>query len=667
MHIHSSNRFQLRPQARAAALGLALFVVTSTQPALAAPLSWNNAAGGSAASSGNWNPVQVPTPADDLTFNLNATYGVTFNAAVPTVNTHKFKRGTVTLSITSPHTATAGVDVGDANGDDADLTLASGDLTVNATINVGDASGSTGIFTIDGSDAALSLIGDASDLSVGRAGEGTLEVFGGADVIVGDDFIIGAVASGIGQATISGGSGSLPNLNRSSVQTTSASGDIIVGNNGEGTLSLLNGGLVNSARDIKIATTSGSAGLVEMSGFFSIFGSSIIATNNLDVARNDSVLAAGTAVLTLDTGAGAFIDGAIRIGDAHGGTGTVELTGGFLNSDAGIDIQSNGTLSGTGTINADITNLGDIEPTGTNGLEISGILQNTTSNSIVGTKIHFADAGGYSGTGTCNVAITGDITSSITPTGTLAIGNNTTAGFSYLGSLNVGGNIVTLVDSNGAVLGGLTTFNSGRIECASGVGVQNGASIKGDGLIVGDVTTAGVLDPHTDSASGGLITIQGDLHVNPTGIVDIAIGDTPQSGDNDRINVSGTATFGGTLRVSLKNGFIPKVGQQFIAVNATQGRTGEFTNVVVTNGADTPCNEVTFVDVYSSTAAIILIRPPLGCTALGDLNSDGGCNGPDIQIFVDSMVNGPYDSCADLNGNCENDLDDVTIFLNCLL
>lgn len=71
--------------------------------------------------------------------------------------------------------------------------------------------------------------------------------------------------------------------------------------------------------------------------------------------------------------------------------------------------------------------------------------------------------------------------------------------------------------------------------------------------------------------------------------------------------------------------------------------------------------------VFSSTAAIVLVRPPLGCTALGDLNSDGGCNGKEIQEFIDSMIFGPYNSCADMNGDCSNNLPDIPIFVNCLL
>jgi hypothetical protein len=464
---------------------------------------------------------------------------------------------------------------------------------------------------------------------------------------------------------VTGGSGSLPFLDISTIETTSAtSGDIIVGNNGSGDLHLLGGGLAHSAHDVRIATTNGASGTVDLSGSFSFLSSRLLADRNIDVARNDSILGAGTAVITINSPGIVSADNAIRIGDADGGTGTVTLNSGTLGA-VTVDIQTNGNLTGTGSVNANISNLGDITPSGANGLTINGILSNTTSSRITGTKIHFGPGGGYTGSGTCQVDITGDATSTITATGTLSIGDNTTSGFSYLGTLDVGGSIVTLLDSNGAVLGGLTTLNSGRLECAAGIGVQNGAVLQGDGLVAGTVTNAGVLDPHSAGSSGGLITIQGNLLMNPTGIVDMEIGGSPGGSNNDRVNISGTVDFGGTMRVKLKNGYIPHVGEQFIAVNATGGRTDEFDALIPPS--PTPCNNVTFVLVYSSTAAIVLIRPPLGCTALGDLNSNGGCDGGDIQIFVDSLIGGPYNACADLNGNCVNDPADISIFLNCLL
>src|SRR5687768_12828525 len=86
-----------------------LLLAAATSGARGAALSWNNPAGGSAATAANWLPPQVPTAADDLTFNLAATYTTSFNSAVAASRTHTYRQGTVTLNMLNPHTATAGV------------------------------------------------------------------------------------------------------------------------------------------------------------------------------------------------------------------------------------------------------------------------------------------------------------------------------------------------------------------------------------------------------------------------------------------------------------------------------------------------------------------------------------------------------------------------------
>lgn len=666
-NLNRSRRYRLLTGYRTALAICLVGLSLGPSTVRAAVLNWTTLLGGSAGSSTNWNPSQIPVSSDDLTFNLSFSYPVSFPASVATVQSHTYRRGNVTMTALVPHTATNGFTVGSFSGDDGDLTLAAGSLTVNATANVGDASGSVGILTLDGSDATMDVVGASSDLNIGRSGTGTLEILGGAEIVVDDDFIIGATSTGSGAATISGGAGALPNLFRSNVQTTSATtGDIIIGNNGSGTLDITAGGIIHAAHDVKLAVSSTSTANVDVSGAFSFFPSSIVADRNLDVARNDSVLAAGTATLTLNTNNTAFVGGLTRVGDPNGGSGSIVLNGGFLTSDGGIDVQSNGTIAGTGEITGNITNLGLIQPTGANGLTLNGVLSNTT-NGVSGTRIFFDVGGGYTGSGNLNVEIAGNSGSLITATGALVMGRSTNVGVSYVGDLNVGSQFVSMVDTNGAVLGGVTTLSGGTLQGPSGIGLQNGGRITGLGQLLGNTIISGELDPHSDTSSGGTIDITGTLTINPTGIVDMEIGGSPASSANDRVNVTGAASFDGSVRVRLKNGYVPHVGEQFIVANATLGRSGTFAAIVPPTGGQAPCNDVTFVLVYSSTAAIVLVRPPLGCTALGDLNSDGTHDGRDIQPFVNALLSSSYDACADMNGDCDDDANDIPIFLNARL
>jgi len=643
-------------------VGMAALVGPSTLQAAA--LSWNNAAGGAASLNTNWNPVQVPAGADDLTFNLNNVYSVSFNNTVTASDTHTYRQGTVTLSISSPHTvgnAVTGITVGNLSGDNATMTLTTGVLNSTAAVVVGSAGGSNGVVNVDDDDADLNI---GTNFTVGNNGDATLSITGTGHVVVAGQFIAGSNSASSPTVTVSGFSVAPIGISLLDVQGT---GQSRIGQGGDATMTISNGGVADFAGDVIIANGSASQSTVTVEDQ-GLLNSRLNVDGDLLIGRNTSAgIAAGTATLFLNTGGEANVVGDTFLGDPDpgSGTGTINLNGGTFNGDAPINVLAGSTITGTGTIAADVNNSGNITPTTAAGITFNGILNNTTSNLIVGTKIHFGPTGGYNGSGTCGAEITGDAASTITPTGTLSIGKNTASGYFYLGTLAVGGHIVTLLDNNGAVLGGLTTINSGRIECPAGIGLQNGGTLKGDGLMVGDVIVSGDIDPDTPGSQGGLFTIQGDLLMNPTGDVLMTIGGSPGSSNNDRINVSGTADFGGTMRVNLKNGYVPHVGEQFIAVNAVQGRIGEFDTLVPPSPA--PCNNVTFVAVYSSTAAIVLIRPPLGCTALGDLNSDGGCNGKDIQIFVNNLLNANYDACADMNGDCSDDPLDIPIFLNCLL
>lgn len=624
----------------------------------AAALSWNAAGGGVASTNTNWSPVAVPAAGDDLTFNLNAIYTVNFPAAVPTSRTHTYRLGTVTQSNSATHTITNGLTVGNLAGDNAILTLTTGVVNVSASTFVGSVAGSVGRINVNDNDADLNINGVGADLTIGHNGNGTLSITGTGLVTVADQFIAGSNSTSTSSVTVSGFS--IAPIGQSVLDVLGTSQSRI-GAGGDATMTVSNGAMARFAGDLVIANGSASTSSVTVETL-GLVNALLNVNGDLLIGRNSSVaIAAGTGTLNLNTGGAATIGGNTFLGDPDGGTGTIALNGGTFTGTGPITVLTGSTINGTGTINAPISNSGNFNPTGAAGLTLGGILSNTT-NLVTGTKIHFSNTGGYTGSGVCDAAITGDTNALITATGTLSIGNNTVSGYSYNGQLDVGGSIVTLVDSNGAVLGGKTTINSGRLECPAGIGIQNLAEIEGNGLFVGNVVNAGVLDPHTANASlGGLFTVQGDLTFNPTGKIEMDLKGPPGAA-NDRINVSGIATFGGTMRIKLPTGFVPKVGQQFIAINATQGRIGVFDSIEPPDPA--PCNNVTFVLVYSSTAAIVLVRPPLGCTALGDLNSDGSINGKDIQLFVNNVLDPTYQSCADMNGDCADDAGDLTIFIN---
>jgi len=614
-------------------------------PARAGILSWNNAAGGSAATAGNWSPVQLPTAADDLNFNLAATYSVTWNGTVASSLSQKFRFGTVTGTMSSPHTIGAGgLIVGDLNGDSAVMTLTTGTLNCNGPVTLGNAAGSNGTLNVNDDDADL-IIGNGADLTAGNSGDAAMNITGGGRVVVADQFIAGGNSTSSPTILVSGFQ--VAPIATSTLDVLGVSQSRI-GQGGDVAMTISDGAFARFAGDVVVAngSASNSSITIEDPGLLS---ARLLVDGDLLLGRNTSATAAGVATVNVNADGLVDVGDLLSVGgDVTGGTGVlnvntdgevqtvnmqvgiggqVNMNGGTLTSDNAIANDSGGVITGTGVINADIANSGTITPTGT-GLTINGVLSHTSASGINGTKIHFGPDGGYTGAGTCVAEISGDPASTITATGTLTIGKSTsTAGFFFLGGLDVGGNIVTLLDSNQAVLGGETTINSGRIECSTGIGVQNGGALRGDGLLVGSLTCSGILDPQVPGNSGGLITVQGNVIMNPTSQLHMKINGLPASNNSDRVVASGTASLNGTLHVDFAPGVQQhlQVGHQYIVLNAVQGRTGEFTSVT----PSVLCNGLTLVLVESSTAQILLVRPP-DC----DINDDGQIDVNDLLLVI---------------------------------
>jgi hypothetical protein len=91
------------------------------------------------------------------------------------------------------------------------------------------------------------------------------------------------------------------------------------------------------------------------------------------------------------------------------------------------------------------------------------------------------------------------------------------------------------------------------------------------------------------------------------------------------LNVSGSASLGGTFTVDLLNGFHPTLGEQFIAI--TFGRsTGDFASY---QGLSVG-NHLTLHHAIVGYALVLTARP----TVNGDVNTDGVVNGLDIDLVA---------------------------------
>jgi len=602
-----------------------IFPMLLAMPVRGAALSWNNALGGSAATAGNWNPVQVPTSADDLTFNLVATYTTSFNSMVAASRTHTYKRGTVTLNMINPHTTSTGVVIGDVSGDSAIVTLTTGMFTSNAIVVVGDATGSIGTLNVNDDDADF-VVSNSADLVIGNNGTGTFSITAAGAVQVADQLIVGSNAASVPTVTVSGFSVAPIGV---SILDVLGTGESRIGQGGDATMTISNSALARFAGDVIVANGSASNSSVTV-GVAGLFNARLEVGGDLLIGRNSSATAAGIGTVNVNTGGTVTVDGGTFLGDPNNGTGTLHFGGGTFDGLMDINVLSGSTISGNGTIDADVKNSGNILPSGGTGLTFNGILSNTTNN-INGNKIHFGATGGYMGSGLCLADITGNSASFIKATGALNIGANTTSGFFYLGTLDVGSQLVTLMDSNQAVLGGETLLDGGTLSCATGIGNQNGGAISGKGTLTGNVVNSGIIEPTDPGETPVAINITGNVILNPTSDVMIELNGP---GNTDRVNATGTATFGGTAALTLGPDYLPSIGEQIILVNAAGGRSNTFASL----DHALLCDQYTIVLVYSSTAAIALIRPSVAVTSVGDVDRDGDHDLDDFSRWLPCMA-----------------------------
>lgn len=125
---------------------------------------------------------------------------------------------------------------------------------------------------------------------------------------------------------------------------------------------------------------------------------------------------------------------------------------------------------------------------------------------------------------------------------------------------------LTLTGPGPNLYSGLTTINAGTLmlskasafEAVTGAGltIEPGATLAGTGWINTSVTNAGLVSPAGADATGSLV-IDGNYTQTATGTLDMELAGAQTL---DQVMVSGRATLGGTLDVSLLNGFHPAPG-----------------------------------------------------------------------------------------------------------
>ncbi len=327
------------------------------------------------------------------------------------------------------------------------------------------------------------------------------------------------------------------------------------------------------------------------------------------IFTSDAILnITGTANLNADYA----LSGTVNLSGTLGGTGRITIAG-PLN-------WTIGTMSGTGTT--------VIGPTGT--LSISGVtnkslfrvLENHSANAswtdshIIfggGTLINESD-GTFTAALATNVSLNNNFGINLfRNAGTF---NQASAGialvgvpFNNSGTVNVPTGTLQLVGAF-TQTDGSTELADGSITKTSGVMQINGGTIGLDpdtpsGTITGSVTlgnaAAGTV-PRAGAAA--TLTVTG-VYTQTAGTLDIELGGTLPGTEYDRLVVGGNAALGGVLQLTLVNGFVPEVGQQFQVLTSAGTVSGAFTDVITANFPPGLGASV----IYTAGAATVTIEP----------------------------------------------------------
>ena len=419
----------------------------------------------------------------------------------------------------------------------------------NTTISGNSADRGAGVFNNGGSVTSTLTINNGSTISNNTAslsggGVANVDVSNAQTILNGitiDNNTAGSGGDGIDQTLDAGGTGSTMTL-QGTVNVNSGDSVFI----GRGTLAVpgtanVTGSLTNAGGTVSIPGTMNlSRDFTFSSGTFSQPGGTV--NFNGTVAQQITGGAVPTFFNLTDSNTAAALS---VINNANtNGTLTINSNA-ILNPAATVIIGGAGTLTGSGTARATrIVATADF------------LTQYTiTSKALTNLTVDYFGAGAQ----TINALTYGGLrtsTSGIKTTG----GNVSVSGNASVGS----GTTLSVV--NALTVGGTLT---------------NSGTVQGTGTIVNNFSNAGIIAP---GLSPGILNITGTFA--NTGSMNIEIGGTAGPGvnpnGNDELLVSGTAVIGGTLNVTLTNGFTPAPGNTFVIFDAASS-SGDFATVNLPN------------------------------------------------------------------------------------
>jgi hypothetical protein len=277
------------------------------------------------------------------------------------------------------------------------------------------------------------------------------------------------------------------------------------------------------------------------------------------------------------------------------GNGTVVLNNNpasIIDGNGGLTFTNQSTIQGGGAIGPHVTfmNKGTLSVPAASTLNINGPFVNFSGTTLRGGKYLVTGTLQFTGaniiTSAANLTLSGTASQIIDQNGgnglakfaanaaagsfTLAGNRNftTAAAFRNSGNMKISaGSVFTLAPAKGYTQNGGSTIVDGNLK-AGLINIQAG-SVFGTNTLRGNVQSSGTITPGDSSTQTGLLAITGNYTQNPAGSFNISIGGLTAGSQYAQLNVARAATLGGTLNLTLINGFVPNIGDTFKVLNAS--------------------------------------------------------------------------------------------------
>ncbi|MGP8049533.1 MAG: autotransporter domain-containing protein [Desulfobaccales bacterium] len=275
------------------------------------------------------------------------------------------------------------------------FTQTGGTHTVTS-LTLGDSSGASGTYNLSGS-GSLAVSGNET---IGNYGSGAFTQSGGTNTLINQDLELGLYSGSAGTYWLSGGSLSAQNewigLSGSgsfsqSGGTNSVGSNLFVGTQGGTGSYNLSGGTLSVAGGEYLGDGGGSGSFTQSGGSHTVSGDFYLGNNagasgtyNLSggsLSANDEYLGNGGTAVFIQSGGTNTVVGLLDVGAS--GSGTYWLQAGSVTAPT-FNVLAVGLLTGSGTIQGNVTNWGTVSPGNSPGtLTINGNYTQTASGTLV--------------------------------------------------------------------------------------------------------------------------------------------------------------------------------------------------------------------------------------------------------------------------------------------